>query len=95
MKTYYVYIMASGRNGTLYTGITSDLLRRVSEHKSDIIEGFTMKYNVKRLVYFEEHNDVDIAILREKQIKRWRRAWKLKLIEEVNPRWEDLYYTVY
>jgi putative endonuclease len=88
---YYVYILASRRNGTLYTGVTSDLVKRVHEHKSDLVDGFTKTYGVHSLVYYETVDDVDSAIAREKQIKRWKRAWKVELIEEANPDWRDLY----
>jgi putative endonuclease len=91
MKYYYVYILASGRDGTLYIGVTNDLIRRVREHKSGEIGGFTKSYNVKRLVYCEETSDVYSAITREKQMKRWKRAWKIELIEKDNPQWRDLY----
>lgn len=91
-KTYFVYILASRKNGTLYTGITNDLHRRVSEHKEKKIKGFTKKYGVDKLVYFEEFSDVGDAIYREKCIKKWRRAWKLELIEKDNPGWKDLFY---
>ncbi|MCS6988038.1 MAG: GIY-YIG nuclease family protein [Chloroherpetonaceae bacterium] len=90
MKTYYVYILASKRNGTLYVGFTNDLKRRVYEHKTGAIEGFTKKYGVKRLVYFEETPDANAAIRREKQIKGWRRDKKIALIESSNPEWTDL-----
>jgi putative endonuclease len=90
MKTYHVYIMASGRNGTLYIGVTNDLIRRVQEHKDGIVEGFTKQYGVKNLVFYEETNDVLSAIEREKQLKKWNRLWKLRLIEERNPDWKDL-----
>ena len=83
--------MASKRNGTLYVGVTNDLIERVDQHKNDIIEGFTKRYKVHILVYFEETSDVKAAISREKQIKKWHRAWKLKLIESKNPDWKDLY----
>jgi putative endonuclease len=86
-----VYILASKRNGTLYTGITSDLVQRVWQHKNNIIEGFSQKYNVKILVFYEVHDNSESAIIREKQIKKWRRAWKLQLIEKMNPQWRDLY----
>ena len=86
-----VYILASGRNGTLYIGVTSDLFRRVWEHKNDLIEGFTRKYGVHQLVYYEMHTDMLAAITREKQLKKWNRAWKLELIEEKNPQWKDLW----
>ena len=88
---YYVYILASRRNGTLYVGVSNDVLRRTWEHKSDLIEGFTKKYGVHLLVWFEEHSDIRDAIDREKQIKGWNRAWKIKLIEKENPGWNDLY----
>jgi putative endonuclease len=86
-----VYIVASKRNGTLYTGVTSNIVKRIWEHKNNLIEGFTKKYNIHRLIYFELHNDMSNAITREKQIKKWRRAWKLRLIEEHNPEWRDLW----
>ena len=92
MKQYYVYILASKKNGTLYIGITNNLLKRVYEHKSNLVAGFTRKYNVHNLVYYESHNDVYAAIAREKAMKKWKRAWKIELIEESNPRWKDLYY---
>jgi putative endonuclease len=91
MKQLCVYILASQRNGTLYTGVTSDLIRRVWEHKNNQTAGFASKYAVHRLVYFEQHEDMISAITREKQIKKWNRAWKLRLIEERNPDWNDLY----
>jgi putative endonuclease len=86
-----VYILASRRNGTLYTGVTTNLIKRVWEHKNDIIEGFTKKYGVHLLVYYELHDDIKSAITREKQIKKWNRAWKLELIEKQNPDWRDLW----
>jgi putative endonuclease len=89
MKTYYVYIMNSP-TGTLYTGMTSDLKRRVYEHKQKLIEGFTKKYNVTRLAYYEETTDVQTALSREKEIKKWRRSKKIALIKSMNPRWRDL-----
>lgn len=91
MKQYYVYILASKRNGTLYTGVTSDLVKRIYEHKNHLVQGFTQKYDVTSLVYFEIHNDINEAILREKRIKSWKREWKLKLIEKENSSWNDLY----
>ena len=90
MKYYYVYILASKRNGTLYTGVTNDLIRRVHEHKNNLVDGFTKKYNVKNLVYFEQTIDIESAITREKCIKKWNRDWKIKLIEESNQEWKDL-----
>ena len=86
-----VYILASKRNGTLYVGVTNDVVRRISEHKTGTAEGFTKKYNVKMLVYAEFHATMPEAILREKQMKKWTRAWKLALIEDGNPQWRDLY----
>lgn len=88
-KQYYVYIMTN-RSKTLYTGVTNDLMRRVYEHKNKMVEGFTKKYNITRLVYFEGTNDVQSAIVREKQIKGWLRSKKIGLIESANPKWEDL-----
>jgi putative endonuclease len=85
-----VYILASKRNGTLYIGVTSDLQKRNWEHKNDLVDGFTKKYGVHRLVYYELHGDMVSAIAREKQLKKWNRAWKLKLIEEQNPGWINL-----
>ena len=90
MKTYYIYILASKRNGTLYIGITNDLTRRIFEHKTGLINGFTKKYSVNKLVYFESTNDVNAAILREKRLKKWKRQWKIELIEKSNPDWNDL-----
>jgi len=88
---YFVYIMASKRNGTLYVGVTSNLAGRTWQHRNEVFEGFTKKYGVHMLVWFEEWGDIREAILRETQIKKWRRAWKLKLIEDFNPDWEDLF----
>lgn len=88
---YYVYILASARNGTLYVGVTNDLSRRVTEHKDGISAAFVRRYGVHRLVYAEAHDDIREAIAQEKRIKRWRRAWKLELIESMNPDWRDLY----
>ncbi|MCK6541580.1 GIY-YIG nuclease family protein [bacterium] len=94
MKIFYVYILASKRNGTLYTGVTNNLIRRIYEHKNEIVPGFTSRYKVHTLVYFEQFNDIREAIIREKRIKKWRRAWKIELIEKMNPTWEDLYHDV-
>jgi len=91
MKSYYVYILASGRNGTLYIGVTNDLIKRVYEHRNDLVEGFTKGHQVHRLVYYEQTNDIRSAITREKQMKKWKRRWKIELIEENNPEWKDLY----
>jgi putative endonuclease len=85
-----VYILASKRNGTLYVGVTSNLQKRAWEHKSDLVTGFTKRYGVHRLVYYELHEDMVLAISREKQMKKWNRAWKLELIERQNPGWRDL-----
>jgi putative endonuclease len=90
-KICHTYILASQRNGTLYVGVTSDLVKRIYEHKSKSIEGFTSKYNVTMLVHFEEFNDISLAIQREKRLKEWPRKWKLNLIERENPDWKDLY----
>jgi len=89
---YYVYILASKRNGTLYIGVTSDLIKRIYEHKNNLIEGFTKKYNIHNLVYYEITEDVNSAIAREKQPKIWKRNWKIELIEKNNPGWKDLYF---
>ena len=91
MKTYYVYIMASRRNGTLYIGITNDLVRRAYEHKNNLCSGFTQRYGVYTLVYYEQCESTDSAIQREKRLKSWHRNWKIRLIEESNPEWKDLY----
>ena len=91
MKQAYVYILASKRNGTLYIGVTSDLIKRIYEHKHDLVDGFTKRHRVHDLVYFEAHEDVQQAITREKQMKKWNRNWKLRLIEKTNPTWRDLY----
>ena len=88
---YYVYIMANRRNGTLYTGVTNQIWRRVREHKEGVNEGFTKKYDIKRLVYYEVHGDINRAIRREKTLKNWPRKWKLDLIESINLNWLDLY----
>jgi len=88
---YYVYILARRRNGTLYVGVTSDLVKRVYEHKSDLVDGFTKKYGVHNLVYYETVDSIDSAIAREKQLKKWNRAWKVRLVEKVNPVRRDLY----
>lgn len=90
-KQYYVYILASKRNGTLYTGMTSNLIKRVWHHKNKLTPGFTEKYEVTNLIYYEIHEDPIEAITREKQLKKWNRAWKMKLIEAENPGWCDLF----
>jgi len=89
-KSYYVYILASDHYGTLYIGVTSDLLKRIWEHQNGVYEGFTKKYNVHKLVYFEQHDSIEYAIQREKNIKAWKRDWKIRLIEENNSHWIDL-----
>lgn len=94
MKQYYVYILASKKNGTLYIGVTNSLVRRVYEHKEELIEGFTKKYDVKNLVYYEILNEINEAIKREKALKKWLRKWKIDLIEKMNPEWKDLYYEI-
>ena len=91
MDAAWVYILASQKNGTLYVGVTSNLPARVWQHKHEQVEGFTSKYDVKLLVYFEQHNRMLDAIAREKQVKKWNRAWKLRLIESANPEWRDLF----
>ncbi|MCX6746015.1 MAG: GIY-YIG nuclease family protein [Candidatus Parcubacteria bacterium] len=91
MKTYYVYIMMNKMRTVLYVGVTNDLVKRTYEHKNKVYKGFTQRYNVNKLVYFEEYNDITQAIAREKQIKGWSRAKKLKLIESMNPYFKDLY----
>lgn len=90
-KQFFVYILASKRNGTLYIGVTSDLKKRVWEHKNDVVEGFTKTYDVHDLVWFESHETTESAITREKQMNEWKREWKIKRIEEMNPEWKDLY----
>ena len=89
-----VYILASKRNGTLYIGVTSDPVKRIWEHKNNMVEGFTKRYNVHRLVWYELHESMESAIVREKRLKNWKRKWKLELIESNNPKWQDLYYTI-
>jgi putative endonuclease len=91
MKQPCVYILASRKNGTLYTGVTSELAKRIWEHKHDLVEGFTKRYNVHVLVWYELHETMDSAIAREKAIKEWKRRWKLEIIEKSNPQWRDLY----
>ena len=93
-KGYYIYILASKKNGTLYIGVTSDLIKRVYEHKNDLIDGFTKKYKVHNLVYYETTDDITSAITREKQLKKWNRAWKIDLIEKKNTEWKDLYFSI-
>jgi putative endonuclease len=92
MRNYFTYILASQRNGTLYVGVTNNLLKRVEEHRNKKASVFTRKYKVNKLVYYEECGDINAAIQREKQLKNWKRSWKLELIEDFNPEWEDLYF---
>ena len=89
-----VYILASKRNGTLYIGVTSNLIKRIWEHKNNLVQGFTKQYNVHDLVWYELHENMESAILREKMLKEWKRTWKLELIESSNPNWHDLYDTI-
>ena len=90
MKLYYVYILTNKYNNTFYVGLTDDIKRRIAEHKNKVFEGFTKKYNVEKLVYFEKHLTIEEAKLRERRIKRWRKDWKIELIEKMNPDWKDL-----
>jgi len=90
-KQFCVYLLASRRNGTLYVGVTSNLVQRVWQHKEGVADGFTKQYGVKRLVWYEQHDDAESAIAREKQLKKWNREWKIGLIESANPYWNDLY----
>ena len=90
-RSYWVYFLASRIGGTLYIGVTGQLVQRVYAHKMGLAEGFTKKYRVNRLVYFEQFGDINAAIAREKQLKKWKRAWKIELIEKLNPNWDDLY----
>jgi putative endonuclease len=94
VKQPAVYILASKRNGTLYIGVTGDLIKRIWEHKNNMVEGFTKRYGVHRLVWYEQHDSMESAIEREKRLKEWKRAWKLELIEKTNPNWHDLYWSI-
>jgi putative endonuclease len=93
-RIYYVYILASGIGGTLYVGVTNNLVRRVYEHREKLLKGFTEKYNVSRLVYYEQFGEIGLALQRERRLKKWNRAWKIELIEERNPNWVDLYPSI-
>jgi putative endonuclease len=93
-KAFYVYMLASAPYGTLYLGVTSDLVKRVWEHREGVVDGFTKEYGVKQLVWYETHADAISAITREKQLKRWNRAWKINLIQKENPQWRDLFETI-
>ena len=95
MKEYYIYILASKFNGTLYIGVTNNLIKRVYEHKNNIADGFTKKYSIHNLVYYESCTSIENAIVREKQLKKWHRAWKINLIEQLNPQWKDLYIELF
>jgi putative endonuclease len=90
-RSFYVYILANRIGGTLYIGVTNDLVRRVAEHRLKLVESFTKEYEIDRLVYFEQFDDAENAIKRERRLKKWNRAWKIRLIEELNPNWDDLY----
>ena len=94
MSAYFVYLLASQRNGTLYCGVTNNLIRRIHEHRTGAVPGFTSKHGVHMLVWYEEHQEITEAIQRETRIKGWKRAWKLELIEAANPQWRDLYETL-
>jgi len=94
-KIYVVYILANKKNGTIYVGVTGDLKRRMIEHRKGLVEGFTQEYDIKKLVYMEQYQYVDKAITREKQLKNWKREWKIDLIEERNPEWIDLYEGIF
>ncbi|NMB92176.1 MAG: GIY-YIG nuclease family protein [Parcubacteria group bacterium] len=94
MHQYYVYILTNKNNTVLYTGVTNDLIRRVYEHKNKLIPGFTMKYNICKLVYYETYDNIEDAIQREKRIKKWYRHWKIELINKFNPDWKDLYFNL-
>jgi putative endonuclease len=90
MKTYFVYILANKKNGTIYIGVTNDIARRIEDHRTGLIDGFTKKYGLKNLVYVEQHDNIENAIMREKRLKNWNRAWKMRLIQQENPDWQDL-----
>lgn len=94
-KNYFVYILTNKNNKVLYIGVTNDLSRRITEHKEKLVNGFTKKYNVDELVYYEMTDDIELALNREKQLKHWRRQWKIELIEKENKNWEDLSYSLY
>ena len=95
MRPGYLYILANRKHGTIYVGVTSDLIKRVHEHRNETMGGFSKKFNTKHLVYFELHDRIDDAIAREKVLKKWRRAWKVALIEECNPEWDDLWSSLF
>lgn len=93
-KGGFVYIVASRRNGTIYIGVTTDLPKRAWQHREGLVEGFSKRYGCKMLVWYEPHDEIEQAIRREKQMKEWRRSWKLRVIEEMNPNWDDLFETI-
>ncbi|MFA6160301.1 MAG: GIY-YIG nuclease family protein [Parcubacteria group bacterium] len=94
MKNYYVYILTNKKNGALYIGVTSNLIKRIQEHRNKAVKGFTEKYNVHQLVHYEQTKDINSALAREKALKKWNRQWKINLIEKENPNWEDLYFNI-
>lgn len=94
MNEYYVYIVTNKKEGALYTGVTSNLIQRIYQHKNSVVDCFTSKYKLDKLVYYEQHNDIYEAIKREKRIKRWYRKWKIELVEKSNKSWQDLYFTI-
>jgi putative endonuclease len=94
MKAYYVYILANKKKGTLYIGVTNDLIARIHAHRNNLIDGFTKKYLIHKLVYYEEYDEIYEAIIREKRMKKWKRQWKIELIEKHNPNWNDLYHNI-
>jgi putative endonuclease len=94
MNKYFIYILASKRNWTLYIWVTNDIIRRIYEHKNKLVDWFTKENNVNKLVHYEEYNDINIALQREKNLKTWNRKWKIELIEKLNPNWEDLYFKI-
>jgi putative endonuclease len=93
-KQYWVYIITNKKNGSLYIGVTSDLVKRIWQHKQKLVEGFSSRYNLTQLVYLESYNDVELAIRREKRLKKYKRQWKINLIEQENPEWNDLYQEI-
>ncbi|WP_229266825.1 GIY-YIG nuclease family protein [Leptospira sp. severe_002] len=93
-RSCWVYVLASKIGGTLYIGVTNDLVKRVYQHKEGLVEGFTERHDVHRLVYFEQHSEIEAAIRREKRLKKWKREWKIRLVEESNPNWVDLYWSI-
>ena len=94
MKKGFIYMMSNKQDGVLYVGVTSDIVKRVYEHKNGFVDGFTKQYNLKNLVYYEVYNDIEEAIKREKQLKNWHREWKIELVNKQNPQWEDLYESI-